>query len=225
MLLRQDKTEEEQLERYISFARGGLAKLEVLIFLEKVCDIIECMELGEVTSKNEQRFSGNIRFAREQDIPSLRPILETWIRDRDTRQLISSEIEEVLSDVKGSINRTNNITYLVAEEKDGEVIGMLGFRPPGEKMLGFVSTQNPTEMITAYVDKNHRAGKGVGRALVSKVEELAKQKGHTEIIFNSGPRYIHSGWPIWMRMFGKPIAVAKEYYGKGGDAMVWRKLL
>lgn len=175
--------------------------------------------------KDEQWFSGNIRFAKEQDIPSLRPILDTWIRDRNTGQLIQTEIEEVLLDVKGSVSSTNNITYLVAEKTDGEVIGMLGFRAPEEKMLPYVSTQNPAEMINAYVDKNHRGGKGVGRALVSKVEELAKQKGHTEIIFNSGPRYRYSGWAIWVRIFGEPVAVAKDYYGKGGDAMVWRKLL
>lgn len=183
------------------------------------------MESSEAAKKSEQRFSGNVRLVKEQDIPSLRPILETWIRDRGTREIISSEIEEVLNDVRGSINHTNNITYLVAEEKDGKVIGMLGFRPPVEKMLVFASTQNPAEMINAFVAQDRRGGKGVGRALVSRVEELAKQKGHTEIIFNSGLRYMYSGWPIWIRMFGKPSAVAKEYYGKGSDAMVWRKLL
>lgn len=173
----------------------------------------------------KERFNGKVRLAEERDIVLLKPILETWIRDRIANQLIPEEIGEVLKDVTGSINHTNNITYLVAETVDGKTIGMLGFRPPEEKMLSYISTKNPIEMITAYVAKEHRGGKGVGKALVSKGEELARQRGNTEIIFNSGPRYKFSGWPIWMKMFGRPIAVAKGFYGEGGDAMVWRKLL
>ncbi|MDP2585764.1 MAG: GNAT family N-acetyltransferase [Candidatus Levybacteria bacterium] len=176
-------------------------------------------------AQDKQRFNGNVRLAREQDLVFLKPILETWIRDRNTNQLIPEEIEEVLSSVMGSIKYTNNARYLVAEKTDGEAIGMLGLRPPEERMLSYASTESPIEMITAYVAKDQRGGKGVGKALVSKGEELARQRGNTEIIFNSGPRYRFSGWPIWMAMFGKPIAIAKGYYGEGGDAMVWRKLL
>ncbi len=181
--------------------------------------------MTELPPDHEKRFGGTIRLAREGDGASLRSILETWIRDPDTKQVIDDEIEEVLEAVKQSAKNQGEATYFVAETLQGEVIGMMGFRPPEEKMKPYVTTSKPAELISAYVAQNHRGGRGVGHALVNTVRQRAKEKGYTEIILNSGPRYKFSGWPIWMRLFGKPVAVAKEYYGEGGDAPIWREIL
>jgi len=91
--------------------------------------------------------------------------------------------------------------------------------------MPYVATSSPAELINAYVAQDHRGGKGVGHSLVNAIRQRAKEKGHTEIILNSGPRYKFSRWPTWMRLFGKPIAVARQYYGEGGDAPIWRENL
>jgi len=181
--------------------------------------------MTEQPLNHENRFNGTIRLVREEDETALHPILETWIRDGDTHQIIPDEIEGVLNAVRESAQGTNDATYLVAETPEGEVIGMMGFRPPEERMMAYTTTSNPVEFVNAFVAKDHRGGKGVGSKLVSALREQAKDKGHTEVVFNSGPRYKFSGWPIWLRLFGRPIAKAKGYYGEDGDASVWREEL
>jgi GNAT superfamily N-acetyltransferase len=91
-------------------------------------------------------------------------------------------------------------------------------------MLLHTSTDRPVEFLNAYVDPERR-NKGIGRALAGRLEEIALQAGHTEIIVNSGPRYKDSGWIFWTRLYGEPITTQKDYYGPGADAKIWRKLL
>ena len=123
-----------------------------------------------------------------------------------------------------SVNGENDRVYLVAEAVGEEVIGVIGFRQPDERLLEFTSTPKPTELVNAYVAKEHRKGKGVGRALVAELEIQAKSHGHTEVVLNSGPRYKDTGWGFYDKLDGyQRVGVAKEYYGKGGDAPVWTK--
>ena len=169
-------------------------------------------------------FDGSVRGLRKEDIESLRPILATWIKDRETGQLLSNELEEDLRLMSESVDAKNDRAYLVAEDLDGEVIGVMGFKRPDETMLTFTKTSSPAELTTAYVKSDERKGKGVGRALVAKLEEVAKQSGHTEIVLNSGPRYKDTGWGFYDKLPGySRIGVAVGYYGEGGDAPVWRK--
>ncbi len=173
---------------------------------------------------HENIFGGEVRLVREEDKTALRPILETWVRDGKTKQVIPEEIEGILDNLSESIRGTKKITYFVAETPEGNVVGMMGFRPPEEKMLTYTSTPRPAELVNAFVSNDYR-GKGVGHVLVNMVKRSAKEKGYTEIILNSGPRYRFSGWPTWLRLFGKPSAIARGYYGEGADAPVWREEL
>jgi len=176
--------------------------------------------------KERKQFDVSIRLIKEGDIESLKPILETWIVDRDTGRPLPEEVEEDLQKMKDSARDKNDHTYLVAETIEGEVIGVIGFRNPDERMRPFTQTPNPTELVTAYVAKEHRGGKGLGRALVAKLEDEARKKGHSEIVLNSGPRYKYTGWGFYDRLEGyQRVGIAKNYYGEGGDAPVWRREL
>lgn len=181
----------------------------------------------DAEDKKETRlFSGRIRTLSDGDIPSLRPILATWVKDRTTGQPLPEEVEEDLQVMQESIGGNNGRTYFVAEDLDGSVIGVIGFKIPDPRMLPFTESLKPAELVNAYVSQDRRAGKGVGRALVSKLEEEAKTKGFTEIVLNSGPRYKDTGWGFYDKLEGyQRVGIAKGYYGEGGDAPVWRKTL
>lgn len=179
----------------------------------------------ETPVNHESRFNGTVRSAEERDLIPLRPILETWVRDRNTKLVVQDEITRILEAVRESARGENDIVYLVAETSEGEVVGMMGLRQPEERMLAYTSTPLPAELINAFVHKDHRGGRGVGHALVNGLERIARARKHTEIVLNSGPRYQLSGWSSWNRLFGNPIAVAANYYGEGGNAPVWRKEL
>ena len=171
------------------------------------------------------KFQGSIRNLREKDLLALKPILETWVKNRDTGLLIPEEVEEDLQLMSDSVDGSDR-TYFVAEDQNGEVIGVIGYKKPDDKMLEFTSTPNPAELVNAYVKIDERKGKGVGRALVAKLEESAKDMGFTEIVLNSGPRYEKTGWGFYDKLPGyKRVGVAVKLYGEGGDAPVWTKIL
>ena len=124
-----------------------------------------------------------------------------------------------------SLIEDSGYRYLVAVTEDGEIIGVVGMRPPSPEVLQFVSTDRPVEMINAYVDTGHRKGRGVGTALVRELERLARECGYGEMILNSGPRYRNSGWEFFDRLGYERRGLARDLYGEGDHAPVWSKIL
>lgn len=170
------------------------------------------------------RFHGTVRLLRENDLPSLKPILETWIHSRDTGELLPEEVEEDLQVMRDSCSGKNDRTYFVAEE--GRIVGVIGMKPPKDALKQLVTTENPVELVNAYVAADKRKGQGVGTALVQKLESEARLRGNTEIILDSGPRYKDSGWGFYDKLSGfSRVGIAVKLYGEGGDAPVWHKVL
>ena len=131
----------------------------------------------EQSASLEQKFQGTVRLARENDLELLRPILETWIRNRDTHQVIVEEVEEVLSAVREGAQGKSNFTFLVAETPKGEVVGMMGFRPPEDKMKPYVATSNPAELIkTLMLPGIIEAEKGLAMPWLMRSDGLPKKK-------------------------------------------------
>lgn len=159
-----------------------------------------------------------------RDVEQLRVPLESAVINPVTKEVFSGEVEEVLTSIEAARHGQTDRYYAVALASGGQALGVMGLQQPGESMRGYAASANPAEIINAYVLDAGR-GRGVGRALLNHLEMKAGELGHTEIVVNSGPRYMLSGWPFWRRMYGEPSAVAKDYYGPRYDAMVWRKTL
>ena len=187
--------------------------------------IVKKISEASLITKEKSSFQGIVRPLRNEDLDAIRPILETWVRDSETRQILPEEVEEDLEFMRKSVRNENPRSYLVAGDIGGTVIGVVGFMPPSDRMRSFTITANPTELVNAYVAKESRAGKGVGTALVKAIEETAKAKGHTEIVLNSGPRYQQTAWGFYDQLPGfKRVGVAEKLYGDR-NAPVWRKIL
>ncbi len=179
---------------------------------------------GPSNPENDLGFQGVIRSVQASDVPALRPILEQWIRHPETEALLEEEVVDVLGSVEESIKDANGRKYVVAEDTDGSVVGMMGLDTPGQAMRALAASENPAELINAYISPAAR-GAGVGKALVTQLEGIARTSGKTELLVNSGPRYRETGWGFWTKMFGEPASALVDYYGPGYDAMVWRKPL
>ena|SRR3989338_8183862 len=171
-----------------------------------------------------QLFRGIVRNLQEADLELLRPILETWIKDRDTKKPLPQEVDSVIALMQKSARGEGDTRYVVAVEEE-KPIGVVGFRPLPETMAQYAQTAKPAELINAYVDSNFRQGQGVGRSLLQGLEDRVRQEGYEEILLNSGPRYKDTAWGFYNKMYGEPIAVMTNFYGEGGDAPVWRKSL
>ncbi len=163
-----------------------------------------------------------VRDTKIGDAEALKPILENWIRDRHTGELLADEVASVMKAIDESVQGQNGKKYVVAEDSKGNVVGVMGMTTPGEDMRPYTTTSSPIEFINAYVNPVQR-GTGIGKLLAKELEDRAISAGYTEVIVNSGPRYKDTGWSFWSSLYGEPIAVQKDLYGPGGDAPVWRK--
>ncbi|MEK7602975.1 MAG: GNAT family N-acetyltransferase [Patescibacteria group bacterium] len=136
---------------------------------------------------------------------------------------IPDEIDGVLATVKDSIDGKNDKLYVLAQDTDGNVTGMIGLMPPSDKMKSYTSG-NAVEIINAYISPDSQR-QGVGTFLLEQLFTHAKDNGITEIDVNSEPRYQESGWPFWNEHFGNPVTLQKDQYGPGRDAPIWHKHL
>jgi RimJ/RimL family protein N-acetyltransferase len=180
-------------------------------------------ELSQIKNP-EQNNTVKIRNARMSDLEPLRPILEHWIRDRNTGSLLQEEVKGVTAAIEASIQGKNGRTYVIAEDSNDKVVGVMGMANPDEDMQPYITTAKPVELMNAYVDPVVR-GSGVGKKLAAELEVKARLAGYKELIINSGPRYRDTGWFFWSSLYGEPVAVQEDLYGLGGDAPVWRKSL
>jgi len=184
------------------------------------------MSQEETLPKKEDRFKGIVRPLQARDLPDLKPILETWLRfPTITGELLTEELQTTLGEIEKSLIHENKKQFYVAQSPDGTIAGMMGIQPPDFAMMTYSRTVHPVEIINAYVHFDERQGKGVGRALVSAVENESRTQGFEELLLNSGPRYRETGWPFWKKMFGEPIGQLTNRYGEGLHAPVWRKPL
>ena len=158
------------------------------------------------------------------DSEAIRPILEAWIQDSETGEPIHEEISGVIDALEESIEGEGGKRYFVARDIGGRVLGIVGYAQPSSIMQEFTNTDNPVELINAYVDPESR-GMGVGTKLVDALEDDALRAGYTEVILNSGPRYRDSGHGFYQRRYGEPSAVAKDLYRPDLDAPVWTHTL
>lgn len=92
---------------------------------------------SECITPHEKPFDGIVRTLQEQDLPSIRPILETWIRNMDTREIIHGEVEETFQSMKESISGNTDRTYFVAQTNEGQVIGIVGIKPPDKRLIQY----------------------------------------------------------------------------------------
>jgi GNAT superfamily N-acetyltransferase len=158
------------------------------------------------------------------NVEQLRNLLETSVVNPITNEVLFDEVEEILSSVEACRQSKSERYYAVAITSGKQALGLMGLQKPSESMLTYTRSDYPAEIINAYVLSAER-GAGVGHSLLNHLEEKARELGHTEVVVNSGPRYMFSGWPFWRRMYSEPSAIAKDYYGPRFDAMIWRKSL
>ena len=179
----------------------------------------------EPGSQERGRFNGVVRPLREGDIPSLRKISEYWLQDNGV--IAYDEVDGDMVTLRTCLAERNAKHMFVAETQGGRVVGMMGLsEKPKEPLMPFVKTDDPCELIVAYVHPNHQGGQGVGTALITANQNLARSMGKKEILLESGPRHKDSGYPFYDKQPGfQRVGTIKDFYGEGLDTVVWQKTL
>ena len=177
----------------------------------------------EPNPTEKERFAGIVRPPKEEDIPALREIVGHWLRDFG--RIAYNEVDEDMEILRESLRDQSDKSIFVAETPEGKVVGIMGLASkPKQQLLPFTKTDDPCELIIAFVHPEYRGGKGVGTALLNAVQNLAITLGKKEILLESGPRHIETGYPFYDKQPGfKRAGVIKDFYGPGEDTMVWQK--
>jgi ribosomal protein S18 acetylase RimI-like enzyme len=174
----------------------------------------------------DKRFRGIVRPLKENDLTDLKRILEIWLRDSREGKLLPEEVKTDMDYLKDSLKEWGGRRYIVAEDLEGAVVGMMGLSEIKEELRPFVQTKKPIELVNAYVDNDYRGGKGVGTALINTLQEMARDAGSTEILLESGPRYKLTGHEFYDKQPGfERVGILTNFYGLNGDSIVWRKQL
>jgi GNAT superfamily N-acetyltransferase len=177
---------------------------------------------------NNQQFElGSLEL---KDIDPLMEVSRQWVKDRFTGQVVEGELEEIKDRMLGSLGSTDYRYFVIRDEKQ-KAIGCCAIREPEEKMQQYKSNSasKSVELVNVFLDDKYR-GKGLGYKLMNYLFDKAKELGHEEVIWNSGPRYKDSAWDFYNKLVGQPFATAEAFYGYGPDgtpnsAPVWRKKL
>jgi Acetyltransferase (GNAT) family. len=112
----------------------------------------------------------------------------------------------------------SGILFLVAK-KEGRVIGSISFAPCGDDIRSCTSHKLDAvgELGSLYILPEFQ-GRGIGSALIHAMIRHIHSLGIEQFCLDCGYKHAQQKW---LRKFGEPDIVAKDYWGKGSDHMVW----
>lgn len=110
------------------------------------------------------------------------------------------------------------VFFLIAKA-DREVVGTISYGPCGKEIAECTrhALDDVGELGSLYVLPAYQ-GQGIGAALIQALAEELKGRGIERFCLDSGYK---RGQQKWLRKFGAPYAVAKDYWGPGQDHLVW----
>lgn len=169
------------------------------------------------------KFEGKIRTTSMEDLPAVKKILSAWLSSEEVIHYLGF-IEDSIAHATESLIYDSN--YLVAETKDNEIVGVLGYRKPIPKIIQFTSTENPAELNMLYVSPEKRGGHGIGTALVNEMEKNLKTKKYTEIVIRSAKRFEEVGWGFYDKLPGfKRVGLMQQTSDNEEESQIWHKII
>ncbi|WP_226002705.1 GNAT family N-acetyltransferase [Paenibacillus sp. BJ-4] len=129
------------------------------------------------------------------------------------------EIEHKKQLLRVSLSASNSDLFFLMAKHNHNVVGTISYGPCGEDIgkctndeLGHVGTLGSLYVLPAY------QGQGVGSALIRALMTRLKEMEVTHFCLDSGFKIAQTKW---LRKFGAPYTIAKDYWGKDGGHMVW----
>lgn len=109
--------------------------------------------------------------------------------------------------------------FFLAAKIAREVVGIISFGPCGKEIRECTqhALDEVGELGSLYVLSAYQ-GQGIGSALIEAMAKALRERGIERFCLDSGYKRAQQKW---LRKFGEPYAVAKDYWGPGQDHMVW----
>ncbi len=113
--------------------------------------------------------------------------------------------------------------FFLLAQVEGRIIGTIAYGHADDRIRSLAKDKyEPGVEIGSMLIHPDFQGKGVGTMMISALFLAMEAKGIETFCFDSGYK---AAQKTWMKKFGQPEIVAKDYWGEGYDHMVWfRKL-
>lgn len=162
----------------------------------------------------------------QSDLESVYNVYKTTIPYAFEKEGLGSLIETIREEIlhkrhmlEVSLNMPeSNIFFLIA--KLGEVVvGAISFGPCGEDAKKCTNNQlnDIGELGSLYILPDYQS-RGIGSALIRAMAEQLHMQGIEKFCLDSGYKRAQKRW---IRKFGEPYKVVKDYWGPGSEHMVW----
>jgi GNAT superfamily N-acetyltransferase len=118
-----------------------------------------------------------------------------------------------------SLGLTDSNVYFLIAKLDDTVVGTISFGPCGEDIKKCTENllDNVGELGSLYVLPCHQ-GQGVGSLLINAIVAHLYEQGIDQFCLDSGYKRAQKRW---LRKFGEPYKVVKDYWGPDYDHMIW----
>lgn len=168
-----------------------------------------------------------IRRPTSEDIREINQFFRAVITDTFTKEGIGEmleEIEEEISVKKKYFNldiesNGEKRYFLIALDED-RIIGSIEFGPASKLINNCTShaLKDLMEVGTVFVNPDFQR-KGIGNMLLNAIYLTLLHRGIEEFCLDSGYTIAQK---IWIKKFGNPQYLLKNYWGEGYDHMIWR---
>ncbi len=137
----------------------------------------------------------------------------------DFKEDIQGEIIHKKHMLDASLDQTDSDIYFLIAKLDEIVIGTISFGACGEDIKKCTENQfhNIGELGSLFVLPQYQ-GQGVGSALINAMVTYLFNKGIDQFCLDSGYKLAQKRW---IRKFGAPYKVVKNYWGSDSDHMIW----
>lgn len=162
---------------------------------------------------------------REEDTLKIHEFFDTVIRSTfgnnnlgGMRESLQEEKTYKRSCLRQDFDSEGQERYFLIAKLDETIIGTIEYGSSNEIVKNVDEALiHIKEVGTVYVHPDYQR-QGVGRKLLDAIGQSLIDRGFDQCIMDSG---YPSAQAIWMKKFGPPYHLLKDYWGQGDDHMIW----
>lgn len=133
-----------------------------------------------------------IEKPKKEDLGTIREILEQWTEPEEVEKYLFRINSEIAGQTEYAMN------FWVIKDKEF-VSGIAGLAKPLSIILPLAKSSNPGEIKILYINNKHQ-GKGLGRKMISFLENEAKNQKYQELFIRSALRYQETAYGFYEKM-------------------------
>lgn len=168
-----------------------------------------------------------IRRPRIEEIKELNQFFRTVIADTFFKEGIGEKWDDIYDEIKikekyleSDFESNGEKRYFLIALDGDKIIGSIECGPASELISNCTNNafRELIEVGTVFVHPEYQ-GNGVGNLMLNAMYFTLQKKGVEQFCIDSGYK---SAQKIWIKKFGEPDYLLKDYWGKGYDHMIWR---